>query len=122
MKDAYVEGRGPAPGGGLFREDLYYRLAVAEDIQIPPLRDRREDIPLFVFHFWTLWMKKDDGDQSLKSTLKCFNADAMAQLVTMRWSGNVRELENFLLNRLFPRLPKGCVEISRDDVESAKIY
>lgn len=70
-----------------FREDLYYRLAVIP-IVIPPLRHRREDIPLLADHF----LKKYSAEN--KSSVKNFSKDAMAKLLSMPWEGNVRELEN----------------------------
>jgi DNA-binding NtrC family response regulator len=70
-----------------FRADLYYRLRVVE-IDLPPLRDRREDIPLLAENFL--------GTYSAKYQLNCvgIGADAMKRLVTYDWPGNVRELRN----------------------------
>ncbi|MDA8098597.1 MAG: sigma-54 dependent transcriptional regulator [Nitrospiraceae bacterium] len=70
---------------GLFREDLYYRLNVIP-INIPPLRDRKEDIPLLLEHF----LKKNAG----RSAVKKISSDALEMLMRHRWPGNVRELEN----------------------------
>ena len=70
-----------------FREDLFYRLNVIE-IEIPPLRDRREDIPLLVRHF----AAKSARNQN--STEKLVAPEAMSVLVGYDWPGNVRELEN----------------------------
>ena len=72
---------------GLFREDLYYRLAVIP-IQLPPLRERREDIPLLADHFL-----RRAADLSGKS-IRGFTPGAMASLLRHPWPGNVRELEN----------------------------
>lgn len=72
---------------GGFREDLYYRLAVIP-IVIPPLRHRREDIPLLAMHFL-----KKYADEN-KSKVAGFTKDAMAKLLSLPWEGNVRELEN----------------------------
>jgi DNA-binding NtrC family response regulator len=72
---------------GTFREDLYFRLG-AFIITVPPLRDRREDIPPLVHHFLVRAasrMKKDVGAVS---------ADAMSALMAYQWPGNVRELEH----------------------------
>jgi DNA-binding NtrC family response regulator len=72
---------------GNFREDLYYRLNVV-NIELPPLRDRKEDIPLLAEHFlkeFALENSKDIGQ---------FNPDAMDLLLNYDWPGNVRELEN----------------------------
>ena len=70
-----------------FREDLFYRLNVIE-IEIPPLRDRREDIPLLVRHF----AAKSARNQN--STEKLVVPEAMSVLFGYDWPGNVRELEN----------------------------
>jgi len=74
---------------GRFREDLYYRLCVVP-IVLPPLRDRRADIPLLVNHFLRR-MAKDAGKESLNLT-----PDAMDALLSHEWPGNVRELQNAL--------------------------
>jgi two-component system response regulator PilR (NtrC family) len=68
---------------GRFRDDLFYRLNVVP-INIPPLRERREDIPLLVEHF----LKK------ISSQAKRFTSEAMKILMENPWKGNVRELEN----------------------------
>jgi len=72
---------------GRFREDLYYRLN-AFTIKVPPLRDRREDIPLLVMQF--VERIKDQ----LKKNITGITKDAMARLVAYDFPGNVRELEN----------------------------
>ena len=72
---------------GRFREDLFYRLSVIPII-IPPLRQRREDIPLLAEHF----LKKYAAANNAK--VKGFTKRAMGKLLTLRWEGNVRELEN----------------------------
>src|SRR5829696_4110550 len=79
---------------GKFREDLYYRLNVI-NIALPPLRERKEDIPLLVEHFFTKYSRENDKflDAAKRSTLK-FPAEAMQILMDHTWPGNVRELEN----------------------------
>jgi two-component system response regulator HydG len=72
---------------GRFREDLYYRLNVIA-VTAPPLRNRREDIPLLVDHFIGVYCKKN-GRSRLGVT-----PDAMQKLLDYSWPGNVRELEN----------------------------
>lgn len=72
---------------GSFREDLYYRLKVAP-IQLPPLRDRREDIPLLA-HFFTLKHSEKCGRQ-----VRGLSREARALLTSHDWPGNVRELEH----------------------------
>jgi len=74
-------------GAGHFREDLYYRLKVFP-IHLPPLRDRREDIPILVSHFINLMNKKTG--KNISGTA----GPAMRLLMDYAWPGNVRELEN----------------------------
>jgi two-component system, NtrC family, nitrogen regulation response regulator NtrX len=73
--------------GGRFREDLYHRLNVVP-IQVPPLRERREDVPMLVRHFAI----KAVEEQRLPS--REFSAGALDLLSRLEWSGNVRELRN----------------------------
>ncbi len=75
-----------------FREDLYYRLNVIP-IHIPPLRERRDDIPLLVDHFMEKYAKEAGG------RIKGVTQAAMESLMSYSWPGNVRELEN-LIERL----------------------
>jgi DNA-binding NtrC family response regulator len=72
---------------GKFREDLFHRLNVV-CLQLPPLRERREDIPLLVQHF----LRKYAGDFGVESPT--ISSDAVAVLQADSWPGNVRELEN----------------------------
>ncbi len=72
---------------GAFREDLYYRLRVVE-ITIPPLRERREDIPVLAHHFL------EDANKRMNRGIKGFTNAVMDRLVAHQWSGNVRELQN----------------------------
>jgi transcriptional regulator with PAS, ATPase and Fis domain len=72
---------------GRFREDLYYRLN-AFPIRVPPLRERKEDIPLLVHHFLTSYTA------SLKKQISDIDPEAIALLMDYSWPGNVRELEN----------------------------
>src|SRR5207247_7214380 len=74
---------------GKFREDLYYRLNVVP-IEVPPLRERREDIPLLALHFF----KKSAARHSKE--IAGFTKEAMDFLVNAPWRGNVRELENLV--------------------------
>ncbi|MBL6627520.1 MAG: sigma-54-dependent Fis family transcriptional regulator [Cryomorphaceae bacterium] len=69
---------------GRFREDLYHRISVIV-IDVPPLNDRREDIPVLVEHFL---------EQLAEEGRKTFSPGAMAHLASMDWSGNVRQLRN----------------------------
>jgi DNA-binding NtrC family response regulator len=73
---------------GRFREDLYYRLKVI-DMELPPLRERREDIPLLVQHFMN---KLGEGPKKILSV----SEDSLKILTAYSWPGNVRELENVI--------------------------
>jgi two-component system response regulator HydG len=78
---------------GKFRQDLFYRLNVVP-LQVPPLRERREDIPLLVEHFVAQSRKRNP-----RARLASFSPEALAALASAPWPGNVRELEN-LVERL----------------------
>ena len=74
---------------GRFREDLYYRLNVIP-VSLPPLRERKEDIPILAKYFVRRFAKET------KKTFTAITADAEAKLVCYRWPGNVRELANVI--------------------------
>jgi two-component system response regulator AtoC len=74
---------------GAFREDLYYRLNVVP-IHLPPLRERRQDIPLLVDHFIAKF------NERLKKQISTIDPDAVDRLVSYNWPGNIRELENVI--------------------------
>jgi transcriptional regulator with PAS, ATPase and Fis domain len=76
---------------GTFREDLFYRLNVME-LMMPPLRERREDIPVLIDHFMQKYAKAES------STIH-FSNESLDQLMSCEWPGNIRELEN-LIRRL----------------------
>ena len=78
-----------AVADGNFREDLYYRLAVIS-IDLPPLRERTEDVPLLARHFLTKYAEENEKAASEIAP------DAMETLLDYRWPGNVRELENVI--------------------------
>jgi len=84
---------------GTFREDLYYRLNVIQ-VSLPPLRERRDDIPLLVQHFLRRLGEHSDP-QRLDVT---FTQDALRLLMSYPWPGNVRELEN-VVERAFTLSP-----------------
>src|SRR5438034_414475 len=74
---------------GEFREDLYYRLNVI-NIKLPPLQDRREDIPLLVDHFIVKYAAENG------KVVRAITPEALALLINHSWPGNVRELENVI--------------------------
>lgn len=88
---------------GTFREDLFYRLNVIP-VNLPPLRKRKEDIPLLVDHFMHLFCKKKKKDliKVTPAIMNCF--------LSYRWPGNVRELEN-LIERIVILNDSGIVTI-----------
>jgi Response regulator containing CheY-like receiver, AAA-type ATPase, and DNA-binding domains len=85
---------------GKFREDLYYRLKVVE-INLPPLRERREDIPDLVAYLL------EKINRELKKNVRKVPPEVMEYLMTRPWKGNVRELENALTRAVI--LAKGDV-------------
>jgi len=90
---------------GEFREDLYYRLNVVH-LEIPPLDERREDIPLLVAHFLDLLAKQSDGSR------KVYAPEAVELLVAADWPGNVRQLYNVVRQN---------VALSRTPIISAEL-
>jgi DNA-binding NtrC family response regulator len=109
---------------GVFREDLYYRLNVV-NIKLPPLRERKEDIPFLVNFFI------DKFSQKYKMKVKGISQRAMNLLIDYEWSGNVRELENTIESILvinspevvdLPHLPQEIREFrEKPEVISIKI-
>ena len=75
---------------GQFREDLFYRLNVIP-VQLPPLRDRKEDIPLLVQHFLDKFRAEEPRQPRAALTV---SQEAMRRLMSYSWPGNVRQLEN----------------------------
>ncbi len=88
---------------GRFREDLYYRLNVLP-IEVPPLRDRSDDLPLLIHHFLDL-ARKERG-----SRIDGVSDEAMQRLIDYHWPGNVRELEN-LIERLTVLVSVGEIQV-----------
>jgi two-component system nitrogen regulation response regulator NtrX len=88
---------------GTFREDLYFRLSVIP-IRVPPLRDRREDIPALVLHFADLF-SRDNNRRPQR-----FTAAALEYLQKARWKGNVRELKNSV-ERLIIMTPGETIDV-----------
>jgi len=91
-----------AVAAGRFREDLYFRLEVIR-IEIPPLRERRPDIPLLCDHFVRLYADK------YKSAVRQLPADVLEAFVAHDWPGNVRELENAVRRYLILPSLKGSL-------------
>ena len=96
---------------GSFREDLYYRLAVAP-VSIPPLRARRADIPELAVHF--LRIDEEDGDG--RSISKSLSKGALERLQAHDWPGNVRELMN-LMQRLNALCPDAEIDVAQIEDE-----
>ena len=88
---------------GRFREDLYYRLNVV-GIEIPPLRDRMEDIPFLVRHFIRIHQAE------LNKIVDEINEDALEVLMRYEWKGNVRELDN-VIERAMILCDGRCIEV-----------
>jgi len=78
-----------AVGRGTFREDLYFRIAVVH-LELPPLRERKEDIPLLVAHFLPAMASQYQRE------IRGLTAQAMETLMAYSWPGNVRQLENWI--------------------------
>ena len=105
---------------GKFRQDLFYRLNVLT-INLPPLRDRTEDIPLLCRHFI------DRFNKSLGKDIQDISPEAMKQLLQHRWPGNVRELENVIERAMVltdktvldvESLPPECLTSAGTDADS----
>ncbi len=92
---------------GRFREDLYYRLNVVP-VEVPPLRDRREDIPLLIGHFIDMFSRKN-GAHAIKLT-----ESAVQKLGNACWKGNVRQLENMIERAV---ILKGGMTLDADDFQ-----
>jgi len=106
---------------GEFRQDLFYRLSVVP-VRLPDLKDRREDIPLLVYHFLQKFSQQH-GEPARR-----FSSEAMRVLMTHSWPGNVRELENAVEHALtmgsgeiltMDDLPSSVTSPERDIVEEA---
>jgi two-component system nitrogen regulation response regulator NtrX len=89
---------------GSFREDLYFRLAVIP-VYVPPLRERREDIPLLVRHFVDLFSRENNFRP------KKITPAAMELLQRYRWKGNIRELRN-AVERLIIMTPSDVLDVA----------
>jgi PAS domain S-box-containing protein len=98
---------------GKFREDLYYRLKVVE-ITLPPLRKRRNDIPLLLEHF------RKKFNRTFARNIGGISTDAFDVLMLHGWPGNVRELEN-TLEHAFVRCRQGAISVEHLPPEFGKL-
>jgi len=89
---------------GNFREDLYHRINVIP-IHLPPLRDRREDIPILIDYF------NNDLSTKYNLTPKEFSPELQRYLSSLEWKGNIRELRNFI-ERIIIMLPEQYLKIN----------
>ena len=101
---------------GRFREDLYYRLHVIT-VQLPPLRERRDDVPLLVQHFLEKY-----GEENNKKSLE-ITPDALDLLIDYDWPGNVRELENVIERAVvLSNGPRIDADLVPENVRSSKRF
>jgi DNA-binding NtrC family response regulator len=101
---------------GKFREDLYYRLHVIA-VQLPALRERRDDIPLLVQHFLEKY-----GEENNKKSLE-ITPDALDLLLDYDWPGNVRELENVIERAVvLSNGPRMDVDLVPDNVRTSRRF
>ncbi len=97
---------------GTFREDLYYRLNVIP-IRLPPLRERREDVPVLVQHF----LERIGNNLVPKRSQATLSQEAMRRLMAYQWPGNVRQLENVIERALALSPGRSEIEVSDLTVE-----
>ena len=103
-------------GDGRFREDLYYRLHVIS-VYLPPLRERKEDIPVLAHHFLAKY-----SDENSKTGLE-LTADALDLLMDYDWPGNVRELENVVERAVvLTSGPKIDTDLIPENVRSSPMF
>jgi formate hydrogenlyase transcriptional activator len=95
-------------GSGEFREDLYYRLAVFP-IQLPPLRERREDIPVLVEYFVARYARR------MKKRIKEIPTQALQAMTEWTWPGNIRELQN-IIERAVILTTGECLEVPLEEL------
>jgi len=94
---------------GQFREDLYYRLNVIP-VQLPPLRERKEDIPLLVQHFLDKY--RAEAAPSDTGSPITVSQDAMRRLMSFPWPGNVRQLENAVERAIAISAGRGPIDVT----------
>jgi formate hydrogenlyase transcriptional activator len=99
-------------GSGEFREDLYYRLAVFP-LQLPPLRERRDDIPLLVEYFVARYARR------MKKRIKEIPTLTLQAMTDWAWPGNIRELQNFIERAVI--LTTGeCLNVPLEELKSPR--
>jgi two-component system response regulator AtoC len=106
---------------GEFREDLFYRLNVIP-VQLPPLRDRKEDIPLLVQHFLDGFLadRRDDAPKPAKPAAErtlTVSQEGMRRLMAYQWPGNVRQLENAIERAVAFTAGKAQIDVTDLPVE-----
>ena len=102
----------PMVASGEFREDLYYRLAVFP-IQLPPLRERREDIPLLVEYFVARYARR------MNKRIREIPTPALQAMTEWAWPGNIRELQNFIERAVI--LTTGeCLEVPLEELKPSR--
>jgi len=105
---------------GTFRRDLYYRICVA-DIYIPPLRERKEEIPAFIRHFIDLY----SADYGIRSQDLLLSSEQMQLLTELDWVGNILEIENFAQQLCFwGNTPEGvnfCIKQALQSIKHSEI-
>ncbi len=94
---------------GSFREDLFYRLNVIA-LHLPPLRERKEDVPLLVQHFIRKFVAREDQNGDGPDVM--VSQDGMRRLMAYAWPGNVRQLENAVERALILRGTRSQIEVS----------
>src|SRR6516165_8024999 len=107
---------------GEFREDLYYRLNVIP-VHVPPLRERKDDIPLLVHHFLEK-LTRDGGSVVPRGTKPpTVSQDAMRRLMAYHWPGNVRQLENAVERALAFTAGRGQIDVNdlSSEVQQAQV-
>src|SRR5262249_39204641 len=104
---------GSLAAAGQYRSDLYYRLNVFP-VVLPPLRERREDIPRLVRHF------AQNVARRMGRRIEHVPADAMDALVSYPWPGNIRELEN-VIERAVILSPGPSLRVHLDDLKGRSI-
>jgi len=95
-------------GEGSFREDLYYRLNVIP-LTLPPLRERKDDVPLLVQHFVRKVMTRDGHAPDAPEVM--VSQDALRRLMAYAWPGNVRQLENAVERALILRGTRSQIDV-----------